>query len=101
MNKYNKKDLKNLTADDFYPLTDIMASNLSAIYKLFGWDMNMKWLKRDYEPRETLDGLINSCLDSLRKGQKETSCATGGMKIEMWIEEEEIYLEVFYCVGEW
>ena len=100
MKYFTKKDLKNLTADDLYPLTYVASQNLSAIYRLFGWDMNIRWLKNDGEPEETLKMLINNCIEELKKGKDETSCATGGMKVEMWIEEDFIHLEVYYSILE-
>lgn len=102
MKKYNKRELKKLTADNFYPLTDVMAKNLSAIYKLFGWDMNIEWLKEDGQPRETIDHLINLCLNELRKEKDTAIYATGGIKIEMYIDDiDEICLEVYYNIGSW
>ena len=93
--------IKKIREDELFPVIDLAADKLAAIYKLFGWDINHDWIKKGDEPKNTIDHLIESCLEQLEKGEYTANCSTGGMKVEMMIDEDDrITIEIFFDIAE-
>ena len=68
----------------FYSREDIV----STIFNALGWFHTRKWTKEDDAISKTIQHLIEECLKTLRKGEKESECATGGLRVELWLEED-------------
>lgn len=63
------------------------------IAQTLGWFHSREWLCRQDEPEETIKGLIEECWKEIKKKQY-ANCSTGGLRVELWMEENELFGEI-------
>lgn len=81
---------KDTTAEDiyyeyFYPREDV----ISTIFNALGWFHTKEWTNKEDAIGNTLKELIEHCLKNFRKGKKEAEVATGGLRVELWLEDKD------------
>lgn len=81
---------KDITAEDiyyeyFYSREDVV----STIFNVLGWFHTREWTKKDDSISTTIRELTERCLEDLRKGEQSAEIATGGIRIELWLEDKD------------
>lgn len=70
---------------DHWEIFHAAENMLRAIYTLFGWTHMTKDFSRT---GETIENLVESTIASIKKDGEESSCATAGIKVTAWYEDE-------------
>lgn len=83
---------KNTTAEDIYFGCGFNHKEELAIviFQALGWFHSRKWTQAENAIEETIKKLIEDCLERLIKEKNDTNCATGGLRVELMKDEDEI-----------
>lgn len=87
MIQYNKK----LEVGDFINEINAASDRANIAFVALKFDRSRPWFKEDGGTYNIIQYLVTECLDKLHKSKgKDENLATGGIKVEMFVDEENI-----------
>ncbi len=84
---------KNLSVEDvYYGCHFFQKEDLAVVvFQALGWFHTRKWTQEEDAIENTVKDLIQNCLKNLTEKRPSVNCSTGGLTVELWINDGKLY----------